>query len=92
MNIADVVLSLIIWVIQKAILPIIPSEISALPLDDFLKLMTGTMATNYVYSFATWGTFFNLELLFGTIFLILASTVIFFLVRLGLLVISFFKR
>ena len=84
MSIADIILSIIIWIFQKLILPVFPVDLPGMSFNAFNTILSGTMKHNLIYSFAGLNELFNLKLLFILLGSIIVGEVLFWLVRVGL--------
>ena len=84
MSIADIILSIIIWIFQKLILPVFPVDLPGMSYNAFYTILSGTMKHNLIYSFAGLNELFNLKLLFILLGSIIVGEVLFWLVRVGL--------
>jgi len=82
MNIADLILKLVNFLLQKLVYPVLPNEISVLSFSSFSTSLLG-LEHNLNYAFASLDTFFNLQLLFSVIILIASAEIIFWVVRAG---------
>lgn len=84
MSIADIVLSLVIWIFQKLILPILPTNLPLISYDTFATFLTGSVQHNLIYAFAGLNNLFNLELLFILLATMIFAEILFWLVRAGI--------
>jgi len=84
MSVADIILSIVIWVFQKLILPVFPYNLPGLSWSEFAGALSGTLKHNLIYSFAGLGQLFNLKLLFILLSSIIVGEVLFWLIRAGL--------
>jgi len=83
MSVADILLSLVIWIFQKLILPVLPTDLPLVSFDTFTATLEGTLQHNLTYSFAGLNQFFNLQLLFILLASIVFGEMLFWLVRAG---------
>lgn len=88
MSVADILLSIIIWIFQKMILPILPMNLPGISFVSFHLLLQGTLKHNLMYSFAGLNQFFNLKLLFVLMSSIIFAEIIFWLVKAGFFIIK----
>lgn len=86
MSIADIILSMLIWVFQKLILPVLPVSLPLVSFPAFTSILNGTLKHNLIYSFAGLNELFNLKLLFILLGSIIIGEILFWLVRAGLYV------
>lgn len=84
MNIADILISLIIYIFQKIILPILPINIIGLSFDTFQGILSGTMKHNFIWSLAGLNQFMNLELVFILVGVVITAEVLFWGVKAGM--------
>lgn len=91
MSIADIVLSLITWLFQKLILPVLPTNLPLVSYSAFNNILTGTLKHNLIYSFAGLSQLFNLQLLFILLSSILVGELLFWLVRAGFFIIKLIR-
>lgn len=84
MSVADIILSVLIWIFQKLILPVLPTNLPLVSFDVFTATLNGTLKHNLIYSFAGLNELFNLKLLFILLGSIMVGEVMFWLVRAGL--------
>jgi hypothetical protein len=82
MNIADLILKLVRFLLQKIIYPILPVNMPIISYDSLASGLIG-LEHNFSWALASLSKFFNLELLFGVLLLITTAEVIFWLVRAG---------
>lgn len=88
MSIADIILSLITWIFQKMILPVLPTNLPLLSYSAFNNILTGSLKHNLIYSFSGLSQIFNLQLLFILLSSIIVGELLFWLVRAGLFIIK----
>jgi hypothetical protein len=88
MSIADIILSLITWIFQKLILPVIPTNLPLLSHSSFVDILNGTLQHNLIYSFSGLAPLFNLKLLFILLSSIIFAEIIFWLVRAGFFIVK----
>jgi hypothetical protein len=83
MSLADIVLSLITFLLQKLILPLLPINLPFLPFATFNSMLTGSLSHNLIYSFSGLNSFFNLQLLFVFLVCMIFAEIVFWGVRAG---------
>jgi len=83
MSLADIVISLITFLLQKLVLPLFPVNLPFLPFATFNSTLTGSLSHNLIYSFSGLNSFFNLSLLFIFIICIIFAEITFWGVRAG---------
>lgn len=83
MSLADIILSLITFLLQKLILPLLPTNLPFLSYASFNSTLTGSLAHNVAYSFSGLTEFFNLELLFVFLIAMIFAEIVFWGVRAG---------
>lgn len=83
MSIADILLSSVIWIFQKLILPVLPVDLPLLSFDTFTATLQGSLYHNLIYAFAGLNQLFNLKLLFILLSSIIFGEMLFWLVRAG---------
>lgn len=88
MSIADIIISLITWIFQKMILPVLPTNMPLFSFSAFQNILTGTLSHNLVYSFAGLSGFFNIKLLFILLATIITGELLFWLVKAGFFIIK----
>lgn len=88
MSIADIILSLITWIFQKLILPIMPINLPLISYNAFTDVLNGTLQHNLIYSFSGLAQLFNLKLLFILLSSIIFGEIIFWLVRAGFFIVK----
>jgi hypothetical protein len=91
MSIADIILSLITWVFQKLILPIIPTNLPLISCSAFTDILNGTLQHNLIYSFSGLAQLFNLKLLFILLSSIIFGEIIFWLIRTGFFIVKLIR-
>jgi len=88
MSIADIVLSAVIWLIQKLIIPILPVNLPFLSFNSFNDILNSSLKHNINYAFAGLNKLFNLELLFIILTVIIFAEILLWLFRVGLWIIK----
>lgn len=83
MSLADIIISLITFLLQKLVLPIFPINLPFVSFATFNSILTGSLSHNLIYSFAGITELINLELLFIVLICIIFAEVIFWAVRGG---------
>lgn len=91
MSVADIILSLIIWLFQKLILPILPTNLPALSFASFEAILGGTLKHNLIYSFAGLNEILNIKLIFILMSSIIFAEIVFWLVKAGFFVIKMIR-
>lgn len=87
MSIADILINLIIFLLQKIVLPVLPTNLPLFSYADLNTLLTGSLEHNVIYSFAGLNNLMNLNLLFILLLSIIGAEFIFWLVKAGFFVI-----
>jgi len=88
MSIADIVISLINFLFQKLLLPILPTNLPLFSFASFQTLLTGSLKHNLIYAFAGLNQLFNLELLFILLSTMIVAEILFWSIRAGILIIK----
>lgn len=88
MSIADTLLSVIIWIFQKMILPILPVDLPLMSYATFNSTLQGSLKHNIIYSFAGLNNLFNLKLVFTLLLSIIFAEVLFWLVKAGMFLVK----
>lgn len=88
MSIADILLSIVIWIFQNLILPVLPENLPALSFASFQAILNGSLKHNLIYSFAGLGQLMNLKLLFTLTASIIFAELVFWLVKAGFFIIK----
>lgn len=88
MSVADILISIVIWIFQKMILPILPVNLPALSFASFEVILQGTLKHNLIYSFAGLNQIMNLKLLFVLMSSIIFAEIVFWLVKAGFFIIK----
>lgn len=88
MSVADIILSIITWIFQKLVLPVLPINLPLMSFSSFTAILNGSLKHNLIYSFAGLGQLFNLKLLFVLLSSIITGEILFWLVRSGLYVVK----
>ncbi len=88
MSIADIIISIITWIFQKLILPVLPTNMPLFSFADLQDILTGTLQHNLVYSFAGISQIFDVRLLFILLSTIIVGEILFWLVRAGLFIVK----
>jgi hypothetical protein len=91
MSIADIILSIIIWIFQKMILPVLPVNLPLLSFNTFQNILNSSIKHNLIWAFAGFGELFNLKLLFILIVSIIFAEILFWLVRVGIFIVKLIR-
>lgn len=91
MSIADILISFATFLIQKLILPLLPTNLPLISFATFNALLNGSMKHNLAWSFAGLDQFMNLQLVFILLGSIIFAETIFWLVRVALFIVKFFR-
>jgi hypothetical protein len=84
MSLADLLITLIIWVLQNIIFPILPQNIPALSMDTFNDILGGTLKHNLIWGLAGLNQFIDLDLAFILINTIILAEIIFWGIKAGM--------
>lgn len=88
MSIADILISLIIWIFQKMILPILPVNLPLISYNVFNSTLQGSLKHNIIWSFAGLNNLFNLKLVFTLLLSMIFAEVLFWLVKAGIFLVK----
>ena len=88
MSIADVIISVITWIFQKMILPVLPTNLPLFSFSDLQNILTGTLQHNLIYSFAGLSQIFNVKLLFILLSTIIVGELLFWLLKAGFFIVK----
>jgi hypothetical protein len=91
MSIADIVISLVIFLFQKLILPILPVNLPLISYAEFNAILDGSLKHNLLYAFAGLNNLMNLKLLFILLISIIFAETLFWLIRVGLFIVKFIR-
>jgi len=91
MSIADIIISIITWLFQKLILPVLPTNMPLFSFSDLQEILTGTLQHNLVYSFAGLSQIFNIRLLFVLLSTIIVGELLFWLVKAGFFIVKLIR-
>jgi len=91
MSIADIIISIITWIFQKLILPVLPTNMPLFSYADLQNILTGTLKHNIVYSFAGISQIFNIKLLFILLSTIIVGELLFWLVKAGFFIVKLIR-
>ena len=83
MSLADIIISLITFLLQKLVLPLFPVNLPFLSFATFNSILTGSLSHNLIYSFAGLTGIFNLGLLFILLICIIFAEIVLFGFRTG---------
>lgn len=86
MSLADLLLTLIIWLLQNMVLPILPTHMLGLSFDTFNNILNGTMKHNFIWGLAGLNRFIDLPLFFTIIGIIISAEIIFWGVKAGIFI------
>jgi hypothetical protein len=86
MSIADILINLIIWIVQKIILPVLPVNIPYFSFDTFTEILSGSLKHNFIWGLAGLNQFMNLNLLFILVGVIITAEIIFWGLKAGIFV------
>lgn len=87
MSVGDILLSIVIFLIQRLLLPILPTSIPFLPYNSFVATLTG-LETDLTYSLSGLGLLFPVDLLLTMILVIIFAETTLFVFRMGKFVIN----
>ena len=91
MSIADIIISLVIWIFQKLILPVLPVDLPLLSFATFTTTLEGSLQHNLIYAFAGLAPMFNLQLLFILLSSMIFGEILFWLVRAGFFLVKLIR-
>lgn len=91
MSVADIVISMITWLFQKMILPVLPTNMPLFSFADLQEILTGTLQHNLVYSFAGLSQVFNVRLLFILLSTMIVGEILFWLVKAGFFIVKLIR-
>ncbi len=91
MSVADILLSIVDWLIQKIILPVFPENLPFFSISDLENLLQGSLKHNLIWAFAGIGDLINLKLLFTFIGVVIFCEVAFWVVRAGIFLIKIIR-
>ncbi len=87
MSAGDILLTIIIWLYQHTLLPLLPTQIDFLPIATYESTLEGLQG-NLAYAFSGVNKLFPLDLLLGVILVIITAELILFLVKIAMFVIN----
>ena len=87
MSVGDLLITIIIFLVQRLLLPILPSSISFMPIETFTSTLTG-LKENLIYSLSGLNFFLPTGLLLGIILLIIFAEISLFLFKIGVFIIN----
>lgn len=88
MSIADILISIIIWIFQKMILPTLPVNLPLMSYATFNATLQGSLKHNIIYSFAGLNNLFNLKLVFVLLLSVIFTEILFWLTKAGLFLVK----
>jgi len=91
MSIADILLSIVIWIFENLILPVLPQNLPALSFVSFEAILQGSLKHNLIYSFSGLANLMNLKLLFTLMASIIFAELVFWLVKAGFFIIKMIR-
>lgn len=91
MVIADFFLKLIIFVLQKMVLPLFPVDLPNLSLNEFAGFLQGTLKHNLTWALAGMSSFFNIKLIFILLLSIITAEVLYWSVKAGIFLIKLIR-
>jgi len=91
MSIADILLSIVIWIFENLILPVLPQNLPALSFVSFNEILQGSLKHNLIYSFSGLANLMNLKLLFTLLASIIFAELVFWLVKAGFFIIKMIR-
>lgn len=91
MSIADIVISLVIFIFQRMLLPIFPVNLPLVSYSEFNAILTGSLGHNLIYAFAGLNNLMNLKLLFILLISIIFAEIFFWLFRGGIFMIKLIR-
>lgn len=83
----DLGLTIIIFLIQRLLLPILPASISFLPIETFSATLTG-IKTNLIYSLSGVGFFMPVDLILALVLLVIFAEISLMVFKLGVFVLN----
>ena len=87
MSAGDIIITIIIWLYRHTLLPILPTQITFLPIATYQSTLQG-LEGNLAYAFSGVNKLFPLELLLGVVLTIITAELILFLVKIAMFVIN----
>ena len=87
MSVSDILLSIVIFFIQKLLLPILPVSIPFLTYDDYIATLSG-LKTDLVYSFSGLGLLFPMDLILIMVLVIIFAETTLFVFKMGKFIIN----
>lgn len=91
MVLADIIISLITFIIQKMVVPLLPTNLPLISYSTFNTLLSSSLKHNLEWSFAGLNQLFNLQLLFILLSSMVFAEILFWLVRVALFVIKLIR-
>lgn len=87
MSVGDLLIEIVIFLIQRLLLPVLPSSIGFVPIETFTATLDG-LKENFIYSLSGLDFFIPTGLLLGLILLIIFAEVSLFLFKTGVFIIN----
>lgn len=91
MSIADVLISLITFIIQKLVLPLLPTNLPFFSIATFNALLNSSLKHNLEWSFAGLNPLFNLQLVFILLIAIIYGEILYWGLRVGIFLAKLFR-
>jgi hypothetical protein len=86
MTLLDIILSLVIWILQKMIIPILPVNLPMLSFSSFSNTLAG-LEHNLIWAFAGISSIFDLGLLFTVLQIMIYAEIMLWTIRVILFII-----
>ncbi len=84
---SDFLISIVIFLIQKLLLPVLPTSIGFLPVETFSNTLT-TLKANLIYSLSGIGFFMPIDLILSLILLVIFAETSLFLFKMGVFIVN----
>lgn len=91
MSIADIFLTIILFILQKMVLPVLPVNLPLYSFTAFNTTLDSSLLHNLIYSFAGLGQLVNLKLLFILLSSIIVGEILFWLVKAGFFMVKLIR-
>jgi len=86
----NLLITAIIFLIQKLLLPALPTSISFLPIETFTDTLNGIQA-NLIYSLSGISFFMPVDLLFALILVVIFAEISLFIFKMGVFIINLMR-
>jgi hypothetical protein len=88
MSIADLLLKIVIFLLQKIVIPILPTSLPFFPIEDLNAILVSDLKNDLIYSFSGIGKIMPVNLILIFVLVMIGGEITLMLVKMGFFIVN----